>query len=294
MKNFEAPLNARPLARRPPLNPPLCSPILDSLLLPPSIWNSLKSRRTVPENCEPIRAVPIKSRPAAVVNEPWLRSQARFFHQKAAWQSQRGDGERELILRLFQVSCSLVACTIERERKADEGRGEDGINQGSEAGEREPCRGGSPSRGVPVLGLASRVVRHVERDSGRFVVWHVEVEPTVPRLSPNYKTNAVHSVIIQLADVPPPSVTAISPSSEASLAPGPFTCPPVFSPRQRCRSVWLRLQSRASDYIALYQRFVIVDVEVLPVACGDTTLVNCGLWREMYFNIFDAQMDDDF
>lgn len=57
--------------------------------------------------------------------------------------------------------------------------------QGAQRGGCRRPRGSGP-------GLAPRVVRHVERDSGCFVVWHVEV-PTVPRLSPNYKTNAVHS-----------------------------------------------------------------------------------------------------
>lgn len=127
-------------------------------------------------------------------------------------------------------------------------------NQGSEAG---ACKGfGEPRGSGP--GLASRVVRHVERDSGRFVVWHVEVEPTVPRFSPNYKTNAVHSVIIQLVDVPPP------PSSPLSL-PSSKRKPPAFhgsvlslSAAPTCRSVWLRLQRRtdrlslcASDSLSL-------------------------------------------
>ena len=124
------------------------------------------------------------------------------------------------------------------------------VNQGSEAGESASrAEGGSPSRGVPVVGLASRVVRHVERDSGRFVVWHVEVEPTVPRLSPNYKTNAVHSVIIQLVDVPPPPSTAVSPSSEASPAPGPFTWSFVLSPS--AQSICLAEITKASKQLSL-------------------------------------------
>lgn len=129
------------------------------------------------------------------------------------------------------------------------------VNQGSEAGENASrAEGGLPSRGVPVVGLASRVVRHVERDSGRFVVWHVEVEPTVPRLSFNYKTNAVHSVIIQLADVPPlppppPPSTAISPSSEVSPAPGPFTWLFVLSPSSQ--SICLAEITKASKQLSL-------------------------------------------
>jgi len=64
---------------------------------------------------------------------------------------------------------------------------------------------GRKAEGALNPGLASRVVCHVERDSGRFVVWHVEAA-TVPWFSPNYKTNATHSVIIQLVHaylVPP-------------------------------------------------------------------------------------------
>lgn len=121
-------------------------------------------------------------------------------------------------------------------------------NRGSEAGARV-CKGFAKPRGFGP-GLASRVVRHVERDFGRFVVWHVEVEPTVPRFSPNYKTNAVHSVIIQLVDVPPssPAITVVATIVRSSLQTCPrlFTnCP--FSP-QAGRSVWLRLQSRTNDY----------------------------------------------
>lgn len=42
------------------------------------------------------------------------------------------------------------------------------------AGERtRRGRDAKPKGGPSVPGLAPRVVRHVERDSGRFVVWHV-------------------------------------------------------------------------------------------------------------------------
>lgn len=85
----------------------------------------------------------------------------------------------------------------------------------------QACRGFAEPRGYGP-GLAPRVVRHVERDSSRFVVWHVEVEPTVPRLSPNYKTNAVHSVIIQLVDVPPPPPSSLP----SSACPRSFTYRP--------------------------------------------------------------------
>lgn len=65
-------------------------------------------------------------------------------------------------------------------------------------------RGRGPrSRGGSRPGLAPGVVRHVERDSGRFVVWHVEAAADGSPVSPNYKTNAAHFVIIQLADVRP-------------------------------------------------------------------------------------------
>lgn len=45
--------------------------------------------------------------------------------------------------------------------------------------ESEGCEPSAP-------GLAPRVVCHVERDSGRFVVWHVEAT-TVPRFRPIIK-----------------------------------------------------------------------------------------------------------
>lgn len=134
---------------------------------------------------------------------------------------------------------------------------------------------GSASRGGSGPGLASRVVRHVERDSGRFVVWHVEVEPTVPRFSPNYKTNAVHSVIIQLVDVPPPPSPSLPPPPPPPLptviavvatvvettasAPRPFTGPSSPSPPSPCVSIRLAEITKANrPTIALCQRFVIV------------------------------------
>lgn len=51
---------------------------------------------------------------------------------------------------------------------------------------RRGGRGGCEAEGRSALGLAQRVVRHVERDSGRFVVWHVEAA-TVPRFRPIIK-----------------------------------------------------------------------------------------------------------
>ena len=160
-------------------------------------------------------------------------------------------------------------------------------NQGSEAG---ACKGVRRAEGGSGPGLASRVVRHVERDSGRFVVWHVEVEPTVLRFSPNYKTNAVHSVIIQLVDVPPPhhhhhryhhhhhhhhhhrQRSCRYRRRNESLCPpafhGSVLSPPPLLPT--CRSVWLRLQRRtgrlslcASDSLS----FPVVDV-TLAGTCG--------------------------
>lgn len=47
-------------------------------------------------------------------------------------------------------------------------------------------RGRREAEGPSALGLAPRVVRHVERDFGRFVVWHVEAA-TVPRFRPIIK-----------------------------------------------------------------------------------------------------------
>lgn len=93
-----------------------------------------------------------------------------------------------------------------------------GMDVGEEGG------GGREAEGPSALGLAPRVVRHVERDSGRFVVWHVEARFPV---SPNYKTNAAHSVIIQLADVPtvvppPPVHRALPPISSPVFAAFPI------------------------------------------------------------------------
>lgn len=147
-------------------------------------------------------------------------------------------------------------------------------NRGSEAGARA-CKGFAKPRGFGP-GLASRVVRHVERDFGRFVVWHVEVEPTVPRFSPNYKTNAVHSVIIQLVDVPPssPAITVVATIVRSSLQ----TCPPGFSRIVRSLPKHLsiclaeitkpnkRLLLCTSDSLS----FHVVHVRVPPVACSST------------------------
>lgn len=139
-------------------------------------------------------------------------------------------------------------------------------NRGSEAGARA-CKGFAKPRGFGP-GLASRVVRHVERDFGRFVVWHVEVEPTVPRFSPNYKTNAAHSVIIQLVDVPPssPAITVV-----ANLPPA-FHESSVLSPgRSICLAEITKPNKRlllcTSDSLSR----LVVDVRVPPVACSGTT-----------------------
>lgn len=64
-------------------------------------------------------------------------------------------------LRLFQVGCSLVAYTIERERMVDEGRGEDGKSGVRGGRERESCRGGfaepwGSGRGISFEGSSSR------------------------------------------------------------------------------------------------------------------------------------------
>lgn len=71
---------------------------------------------------------------------------------------------------------------------------------------------------------------------------------TVPRASPNYKTNAAHSVIIQLADVPPPGpfTYRLSVCLSAGPAVPPLRDPPAClgsnhkGVRRRCSIAFVR------------------------------------------------------
>lgn len=152
---------------------------------------------------------------------------ARFIKVGGCWTSivgievdKRGGGGG-MNRRVEQGRC----CVLSGARKA---RG--GTIRGGEKG----CgrRGGPRSRGCSRgPRLASGVVRHVERDSGCFVVWHVvgRAATTGSPVLPNYKTNVARLVIIQLAErtyvrTPiPPLVRRSLPSPRPLPSPSPLT-----------------------------------------------------------------------